>query len=113
MGMKKCTKMKTSRRIFFPLGRPIKEEAGLETRFKIWREIADALGGHHTTEKCHDKWAYLRRRYREEVPAKNRMGPIDLVTGIHFYTTWYPCVFDMDAISSHGTCISRFRVKLA
>ena len=27
MGMKKCTKMKTSRRIYFPPGRPVKEEA--------------------------------------------------------------------------------------
>ena len=39
--------------------------------------------------------------------------PCDLVTGIHFYTTRYPCVFDIDAISSHGTRVSSSRVKRA
>ena len=35
LGHKKCTKMKTSRRVFFPPGRPTKEEAGIETRVEM------------------------------------------------------------------------------
>ena len=42
----RCTNMKTSRRVYFPPGRPAKEEAGIETRLQIWRDIV--------------------RRYREE-----------------------------------------------
>ena len=39
--------------------------------------------------------------------------PCDLVTGIHFYMTRYPCIFDINRISSHETCVSRSRVKRA
>ena len=31
--------METSRRVVFPLGRPVKEEAKIETRLSIWKEV--------------------------------------------------------------------------
>ena len=36
---RKSTDMKPSRRVIFPLGRPVKEEAKIETRIGIWKEV--------------------------------------------------------------------------
>ena len=33
------TDMKASRRVIFPLGRPVREEAKIETRIGIWKEV--------------------------------------------------------------------------
>ena len=38
LGMKRCTRMKTSRRIVFPPGRGPREEAVMETRKGVWLE---------------------------------------------------------------------------
>ena len=48
MGFRRNTDMKTSRRIIFPPGRPVKEEAKIETRLEIWREIMKK----YIEEKC-------------------------------------------------------------
>ena len=48
MGFWRNTDMKTSRRIIFCLGRPVKEEAKIETRLEIWREIVKK----YIEEKC-------------------------------------------------------------
>ena len=36
VGYKRCTKMKSNRRIIFPAGRPAKEEAVLDVRYRMW-----------------------------------------------------------------------------
>ena len=39
MGYRRNTDMKASRRVIFPLGRPVKEEAKIETRIGIWKKV--------------------------------------------------------------------------
>ena len=39
MGNMRNTDMKGSRRVVFPPGRPVKEEAKIETRIGIWKEV--------------------------------------------------------------------------
>ena len=39
MGNRRNTDMKASRRVIFPLGRPVREEAKIETRIGIWKEV--------------------------------------------------------------------------
>ena len=45
-----CTEMKTSRRVIFPPGRTAKEEATLEVRTNLWREILDSYVAKHCKE---------------------------------------------------------------
>ena len=39
LGQQSCTDMKTNRRVFFPPGRPAKEEAMIEVRKRMWTDI--------------------------------------------------------------------------
>ena len=41
MGNRRSTDMKASRRVIFPPGRPVKEEAKIETRIGIWKEVIE------------------------------------------------------------------------
>ena len=43
---------------------------GLVHNHKVWKDVAGALESRHSAEKCHDKWNYLKRKYRE-VKKKN------------------------------------------
>jgi hypothetical protein len=41
---------------------------------KVYQEISEALCSKYSADKCHDKWTYLERRYREVVKNDNRLG---------------------------------------
>ena len=40
MGFRRNTDMKTSKSVVFPPGRNVKEEAKIETKYEIWKEVA-------------------------------------------------------------------------
>jgi hypothetical protein len=51
-----------------------KKLEGMVHNHKVWQDIAASLDGRHTAEKCHDKWTYLKRRYREVTKNNNSSG---------------------------------------
>ena len=38
---------------------------GMVHNHKVWQDVAAQLNTRHNAEKCHDKWTYLKQRYRE------------------------------------------------
>ena len=58
--------MKTSRRVIFPPGRTAKEEATLEVRTNLWREILDSYVAKHCKEDRTQETGQLTKGQKTE-----------------------------------------------
>ena len=46
---------------------------GMVHNSHVWKQIAECIPG-RTGEQCHDRWTYLKRRYRETKKKNNTSG---------------------------------------
>ena len=95
---KKCTNMKTNRRVYMPPARPVKEECVLQTRENAWMEEWRRYRGeecgkegsqqHHqlTREECLGKASLLKRVSKGEIhisPSNKGKGLVVMSTDLY------------------------------